>query len=104
MLYHFFFNQVLSQIEYDDYIKKFNEKSEKFEQIATRIRNEEIPNINLIDLSIYIEEKVSDNKNKEDITFNIKKIKKIILTLLGRIFILKKQLMIIRIKKKLLFI
>ena len=75
MLYNFFVNQVLTQIEYEDYINKFNEKAEKFEQIAIKIRNEEIPNVhlkedklkedNLKKEAIDIEDNAIDKENKK---------------------------------------
>ena len=72
LLYNFFNNKVLTNKEYDYYIQKFNEKAEKFEQIAKKIRNKDIVIFNIKEKAIDIEEKVSDNKNKklEDNAFN----------------------------------
>ena len=59
LLYYFSRGQILTQVEYNNYIKKFNEKAEKFEQIAKKIRSEEISINNLIK-----EVKDSERKNK----------------------------------------
>ena len=65
MLYDFFSSKVISQKEYNYYITKFNEKARKFEKLAIKIRNEEIPIINLIGNVIDIETKDSCNNNKK---------------------------------------
>ena len=65
MLYSFLNNQILTQIEYNDYINKFNEKAEKLEQIAAKIRNEEISISQIIKELIEIEKKISHIKKKK---------------------------------------
>jgi len=62
MLYYFLTNQVLTRIEYNDYFNKFNEKAEKFKQIATKIRNEEISISQIIKEIIESEKKISHIK------------------------------------------
>ena len=42
LLYYFSRGLILTQVEYNNYIKKFNEKAQKFEHIAKKIRSEEI--------------------------------------------------------------
>ena len=64
MLYDFTLSKLLTPSEYNHYIKKFNQKACKFENIAVKIRNEEIPIIKLIENLIDIDVKVSYNKNK----------------------------------------
>ena len=66
MLYDFSFSKVLTPKEYNHYIKKFNEKAWKIEEIAMKIRNDEISIINIIENLIDIESKVSYNKNKKE--------------------------------------
>ena len=48
LLYYFSRGQILTQKDYNYYIDKFNEKAIKFEQIAKKIRSEEISINNLI--------------------------------------------------------
>jgi len=67
MLYDFSFSKVLTPKEYNHYIKKFNKQAFKFDNFATKIRNEEIPIANLMEHLIDIDSKVSYNKNNKTI-------------------------------------
>ena len=66
VLKYFSNSQIMTQIEYNEYINKFNEKAEKFEQIALKIRSEEISITHIINEVIENEKKICHIKRKKE--------------------------------------